>query len=114
MAISLGSNQYGKAENRVMRVYRDTDRHSIRDLNVSTSLRGDFTAAHLEGNQGDVLPTDTQKNTSFAFAKEVGIESPEAYGVALGKHFLTAAYDDIGLSATYIEQLTGQPTERVC
>ena len=91
MAISLGSNQYGKAENRVMRVYRDTDRHSIRDLNVSTSLRGDFTAAHLEGNQGDVLPTDTQKNTSFAFAKEVGIESPEAYGVALGKHFLTAA-----------------------
>jgi len=32
----------------------------------------------------------------------------------LTKDFLTAAYDDIGLSATYIEQLTGQPTERVC
>jgi hypothetical protein len=27
--------------------------------------------------------------------------------------FLTAAYQDIGLSATHIEQLTGQPTERV-
>ena len=39
---SSGANQYGKAENRVVRIYRDTDRHEIRDLNVSTALRGDF------------------------------------------------------------------------
>ena len=39
MAIVLGSNQYGKAENRVVRIYRDTDRHEIVDLNVSTALR---------------------------------------------------------------------------
>jgi hypothetical protein len=32
---------------------------------------------------------------------------------ALTGPFLTAAYQDIGLSATHIEQLTGQPTERV-
>ena len=43
MSIVLGPNQYGKAENRVVRVYRDTARHEIRDLNVSTALRGDFT-----------------------------------------------------------------------
>ena len=43
MGIALGPNQYGKAENRVVRIYRDTARHEIRDLNVSTSLRGDFT-----------------------------------------------------------------------
>ncbi|MFX0539841.1 factor-independent urate hydroxylase [Ornithinimicrobium sp. Y1847] len=91
MGIVLGKNQYGKAENRVVRIVRDTDRHEIRDLNVSTSLRGDFTAAHFEGDQADVLPTDTQKNTAFAFAKEVGISSPEEYAVALGTHFLTAA-----------------------
>ena len=36
MSIVLGPNQYGKAENRVVRVYRDTARHEIRDLNVST------------------------------------------------------------------------------
>ena len=36
MGIVLGANQYGKAENRVVRIYRDTDRHEIRDLNVST------------------------------------------------------------------------------
>ena len=88
MGIALGPNQYGKAENRVVRVYRDTDRHEIRDLNVSTSLRGDFSEAHITGEQGDVLPTDTQKNTVFAFAKEKGITSPEQFGLALGAHFL--------------------------
>ena len=88
MGIALGPNQYGKAENRVVRIYRDTDRHEIRDLNVSTSLRGDFSKAHITGEQGDVLPTDTQKNTVFAFAKEKGINSPEQFGLALGAHFL--------------------------
>ena len=91
MGIALGPNQYGKAENRVVRVYRDTDRHEIRDLNVSTSLRGDFTAAHITGDQGDVLPTDTQKNTAFAFAKEKGVSSPEQFGITLGAHFLDTA-----------------------
>lgn len=33
--------------------------------------------------------------------------------IALTGPFLTAAYRDVGLSATHIEQLTGQPTERV-
>lgn len=91
MGISLGANQYGKAENRVVRIYRDTARHEIVDLNVSTSLRGGFTAAHISGDQADVLPTDTQKNTAFAYAKEHGVTSPEDYAIALGAHFLDAA-----------------------
>ena len=88
MGISLGPNRYGKAENRVVRVYRDTERHEIRDLNVSTSLRGDFAAAHVEGDQSAVLPTDTQKNTAFAYAKKHGVTSPEDYAVALGTRLL--------------------------
>jgi urate oxidase len=88
MAIRLGPNQYGKAENRVVRVYRDTPRHQIRDLNVSTSLRGRFLDAHTTGGQGDVLPTDTQKNTVFAFAKEKGVRSIEEFALTLGDHFL--------------------------
>jgi urate oxidase len=90
MGISLGANQYGKAENRVVRIYRDSARHEIVDLNVSTSLRGDFAAAHIDGNQADVLPTDTQKNTAFAYAKQHGVTSPEDYAIALGQHFLDA------------------------
>jgi len=86
----LGANQYGKAENRVVRIVRDTARHEIRDLNVSTALRGDFVAAHTDGDQSHVLPTDTQKNTAFAFAKRHGVTSPEDYALALGGRLLEA------------------------
>jgi urate oxidase len=86
--IILGKNQYGKAENRVVRIYRDTPRHEIHDINVSTCLRGDFSAAHLTGDQSDVLPTDTQKQTAYAYAKEKGLQQIESYGLALARHFV--------------------------
>ena len=90
MATVLGANQYGKAENRVVRIVRDTARHEIRDLNVSTSLRGAFADAHTHGDQSQVLPTDTQKNTAFAYAKLHGISSIEDYALALGRRLLDA------------------------
>jgi len=88
VAISLGHNRYGKAETRVVRIYRDDERHEIRDLNVSTSLRGEFADAHLLGDQGNVLPTDSQRNTCFAFAKSHGIGEIETYALALARHFV--------------------------
>jgi urate oxidase len=86
--IILGKNQYGKAENRVVRIYRDTPHHEIHDVNVSTCLRGDFSAAHLSGDQSEVLPTDSQKQTAYAYAKEKGLTSIEDYGLALARHFV--------------------------
>jgi urate oxidase len=88
MAIVLGSNRYGKAENRVVRIYRDTDRHEIRDINVSTALKGDFADAYLAGDQSKILPTDTQKQTAYSFAKEKGLLSIETYALELGGHFV--------------------------
>src|SRR5689334_22231063 len=88
MAIVLGADQYGKAETRVVRIYRDTPRHEIRDLNVSTALRGDFADAYIVGDQRNVLPTDSQKNTCFAFAKQKGIATIEDYALALARHFV--------------------------
>jgi urate oxidase len=89
MAIVLGDNRYGKAESRLVRVVRDTDRHVVRDLTVSSSLRGDFDAAHLEGDQHNVLPTDTQKNTVYAFAKKHGVGSVDEFAQLLARHFVT-------------------------
>lgn len=86
--IILGGNQYGKAETRVVRIYRDTPRHEIHDVNVTTCLRGDFSAAHLAGDQSKVLPTDTQKQTAYAYAKEKGLLSVEDYGLTLARHFV--------------------------
>ncbi|MED7951980.1 factor-independent urate hydroxylase [Streptomyces sp. BE303] len=88
MAHVLGQNQYGKAENRIVRVYRDSTRHEIKDLNVSVALSGDFEDVHLTGSNAHCLPTDTTKNTVYAFAKEHGIESAEAFGITLARHFV--------------------------
>lgn len=100
MAIVLGPNQYGKAETHVVRVHRDTARHEVRDLLVSTSLRGDFDAAHVTGDQAAVLPTDSQKNAAFAHAKEHGVGEIEDYASTLGRYFagvesVTAARIDV-------------------
>ncbi len=91
MGIRLGRNQYGKAEVRVVAVDRSSPRHTLHDLNVSSSLRGDFAAAHTAGDNSHVLATDTQKNTVFAFARD-GVGSPEAFGLRLARHFADA-YD---------------------
>ncbi len=89
MAIRLGPNQYGKAEVHVVAVDRSGPRHTLVHLDVSSSLRGDFTAAHTAGDNAHVLTTDTQKNTVFAFARD-GVGSPEAFALRLARHFAGA------------------------
>lgn len=89
--IVLGKNQYGKAEVRLVKVTRDTDRHELEDLNVTSELRGDFSEAHLKGDNAHVVPTDTQKNTVYAFARD-GVGSPEAFLLRLAEHF-TSSFD---------------------
>ncbi len=88
MAVTLGRNQYGKAEIRMVRVTRDGDRHQLRDLNVSVALSGDLTDVHLSGDNANVVPTDTQKNTVYAFAKEAPVGEIEDFGLRLARHFV--------------------------
>jgi urate oxidase len=88
--VVLGQNQYGKAENRVVRITRDGDTHHIKDLNVSVALSGDMDEVHYSGSNASVLPTDTTKNTVYAFAKQYGIESAEQFGIHLARHFVTS------------------------
>ncbi|MFD1149898.1 factor-independent urate hydroxylase [Saccharothrix hoggarensis] len=90
MAIVLGPNQYGKAENRLVTVTRDGSVHTIKDLTVSTSLRGDLADTHLTGDNSKVLATDTQKNTVYAFAKESPVGEIEDFALRLGRHFVSS------------------------
>jgi urate oxidase len=89
--VHLGANRYGKAEVRVVRVVRGAAADGgdvIRDWNVSSSLSGDLAASHLTGDNSDVLATDTQKNTVYAFAKRLGGVEPEVLGIELATHFV--------------------------
>src|SRR5205814_858999 len=62
--------------------------HDIKDMNVSVALAGDFAASHLSGDNSRVVPTDTQKNTVFAFAKEHPERDIEEFGLRLARHFV--------------------------
>jgi urate oxidase len=86
--IRLGDNQYGKAETHVVRVTKGGAAHEIKDMNVSVALMGDFAETHLTGDNSKVVPTDTQKNTVFAFAADP-IGEIEDFGLRLARHFAT-------------------------
>ena len=86
--IELGANRYGKAAIRLVRVVRGEGPHRLRDLTVAIALEGDFTSAHVDGDNALVVATDTMKNTAYAFAKQHLDASLEEYGRALADHFL--------------------------
>ena len=88
MGVVLGDNQYGKAQIRLMKVDRDAESHELHDLNVSVTLAGDLAATHLDGDNAGVLPTDTQKNTVYAFAREHGVGEIENFALRLARHFV--------------------------
>ena len=88
MTIEMGPNRYGKARIRLVKVDRMPDRHVVRDLTVRIALEGDFDAAHVSGDNGEVIATDTMKNTVYAMAKDGLTGSIEAFGTLLADHFL--------------------------
>jgi urate oxidase len=103
MGITLGDNQYGKAETRLVTVRRDGDVHHLTDLNVSIALSGDMAASHLSGDNSHVVPTDTQKNTVFAFAREAPVGEIEDFGQRLGRHFVDS-FEHVSSARVTIER----------
>lgn len=89
----LGANRYGKSRIRLVTVTREPDRHHLRDLTVDVALEGDFTAAHVDGDNANVIATDTMKNTVYAFARDRLTGAPEAFGLELARHF--ASYPQV-------------------
>ncbi|WP_043638496.1 factor-independent urate hydroxylase [Nonomuraea candida] len=90
MTVRLGANRYGKAETRLVHVVRNGPVHHVKDVNVSTFLSGDMEAVHLTGDNSAVLPTDTQKNTAYVFARRHGVGQIEEFALRLARHYVTA------------------------
>ena len=91
MTAILAGNSYGKSAVRLLKVVRDAAHHDIREFAVDISLEGAFDAAHVTGDNVAVLPTDTMKNTVYAKARELPIDQPENFALALARHFLDAS-----------------------
>jgi urate oxidase len=89
MSIKLGKNTYGKNAVNLSKIIRHADYHEFRQISVNVILEGHFETAHTIGDNTKILPTDTQKNTVYALAKEHFTSSIEAFGLYLANYFLS-------------------------
>ena len=55
---------------------------------MAVRFQGAYDESYTAGDNRDVLPTDTIKNTIYALAAGTGIVEPEALGLILARHFL--------------------------
>jgi urate oxidase len=88
MNIKLGANAYGKNAVNLSKIIRHKDHHEFRQISVNVSLEGDFETTHTAGDNSMILPTDTQKNTVYALAKDHLVSSIEAFGLYLAEYFM--------------------------
>ncbi|XP_043270953.1 uricase [Venturia canescens] len=85
----LGAYGYGKNNVKILHVRReDKFRHDVREYEVDTHLRLGTQKDYFEGNNRDIIATDSQKNTVYLLAKKYGVKSPEEFGILLCAHFL--------------------------
>ena len=93
----LSHNAYGKHRVRVSKIKRPrprkldeegTDVHEFIEATVHVTLEGDLATAYTEGDNTNVVATDTCRNTVYAIAKDDPFETIESFGVALAEHFL--------------------------
>ena len=90
MKTRLVDHRYGKSRVRVMKVLRDGPTHTIKELDVSVALSGDFDSSYTapEGDNSKVVATDTMKNTVNVLAHEHLGRENERFAFVLGEHFL--------------------------
>ena len=86
--MKLLHHNYGKARIRVMKVTRDGPQHSLKELDISVMLQGDFEASYTKADNRLVVPTDTMKNIVNVLAHgKLGGET-ESFGIVVAEHFL--------------------------
>lgn len=132
MRMKLSYHRYGKAKVRLLKVLRQGPQHSVKELEVSVMLQGEFAPSYTQADNSLVVPTDTMKNTVYALARqESGLEN-EPFGLALASHFLKSYPQvhqaEIGISErswdrmnvgkrphehSFIQHSSARPTARV-
>lgn len=87
--IELAGNRYGKSRIRLVKVTRHPHGNDLREWTVEALLQGDFAAAHTAGDNSNILPTDTMKNTVYSVARSSTATAMEDYAKELADFFLS-------------------------
>ncbi|XP_056132403.1 uricase [Lampris incognitus] len=81
---------YGKNAVKVLYIKRQGAQHYIIELKADVELTLKSRKDYLTGDNSDIIPTDTIKNTVHALAKLKGVKSIEEFSLDICRHFLTS------------------------
>lgn len=96
-------NAYGKSAVRLTKVTREKDFHILHELTVAIQLEGKFERSYTDGDNSDVVATDSMKNTVYVLAAEHPLKDIESFAKTLAKHFLDS-YDTVSSCKVSIEE----------
>src|SRR6185436_13920302 len=101
----LQSQQYGKGRVRVAKILRDGKTQTIKEINVTALMEGDFETSYTAkgGDNTKVVPTDTIKNTINVLTKEKLGDEIEPFAIAVAEHFL-GKYKQITTARIHIDE----------
>ena len=89
MTIAITRQSYGKSSVCLSHIRRSDEQHQFSQMAVDILLEGDFDGAYVTGDNGQIIPTDTMKNTVYAVARKQGVDNIEAFARDLGNHFVS-------------------------
>jgi urate oxidase len=103
--VTLGRNNYGKAEIHLVHLDRDRPEHRVTDLTVSVDLQGHFDAAHVEGDNTGIVATDSQKNIVYGLARSELPGAPDTFALRVAD-YLVGEYESITRARVDVEAAT--------
>ncbi|MBX3148774.1 urate oxidase [Candidatus Obscuribacterales bacterium] len=96
-------NAYGKSRVRLTKVTREKDMHVLHEIAVAIQLEGKFERSYTEGDNTEVVATDSMKNTVYVLAAEHPLKDIESFGKTLAKHFLDS-YESVSKVTVQLEE----------
>ena len=86
--MKLAAHRYGKSRVRLLKVLRDGDIHTVKELTARVLLEGAFDRSFTAADNASIVATDTMKNTLHVLAHdELGVEN-EPFARLVAAHFL--------------------------
>uniref|UniRef100_A0A2K6EWA4 Uricase n=1 Tax=Propithecus coquereli TaxID=379532 RepID=A0A2K6EWA4_PROCO len=102
---------YGKDMVKVLHIQRDGKYHSIKEVATSVQLTLSSKKDYLHGDNSDIIPTDTIKNTVHVLAKFKGIKSIEAFALNICEHFLSS-FNHVIRAHVHVEEVPWKRFEK--
>nr|CAA30378.1 unnamed protein product [Rattus norvegicus] len=111
MKWSLSELAMGRTWSKLLHIQRDGKYHSIKEVATSVQLTLRSKKDYLHGDNSDIIPTDTIKNTVHVLAKFKGIKSIETFAMNICEHFLSS-FSHVTRAHVYVEEVPWKRFEK--